>query len=212
MVVKVAASASRSGLAALLELRVGSTLGHVTQQLPQARSRAPARAVLADDDVAGLEVAVDQAGGVHRGEAAAGLGEHADDLGPAPVLARQPRLERLARDVLHRDPHATAQAADVEHHHEVAMGHPRERLGLAQHPSLLALGLGALHRAQQLDRHDPAQLGILRGIDHAHAASPMRSRAVAAMVCRALSSLCSVAGARAPRRRRRAVRPTATCW
>jgi hypothetical protein len=44
-------------------------------------------AVVADHDVGGLEVAVDQAGRVGGGEALAGLAEHGEDLGEGPALA-----------------------------------------------------------------------------------------------------------------------------
>jgi hypothetical protein len=52
-------------------------------------------AVVADQHVVGLEVAVDDAGRVRGGEALAGLQEHGEDLAPAAGPRRQPRAQAL---------------------------------------------------------------------------------------------------------------------
>jgi hypothetical protein len=127
-------------------------------------------AVVADHDVVGLEVAVDEADGVGGGEAVAGLGEHAEDLGAGPRLLVEPAAQRDAGDELHRDVDlAVGGGADVVDADDVGVREAGEGLGLAQQAAL-ALGVaGAV--AQDLDR-DLAIEGLVEGgVDDAHAAA-----------------------------------------
>jgi hypothetical protein len=89
-------------------------------------------AVGADHDVVGLEVAVDEAGGVGGRDAAGGVEEDVEELGPAAGFGAGPRVEGLAGDELHGDPDAVAVGADVVDRHDVGVGEPGEGLGLAQ--------------------------------------------------------------------------------
>jgi len=76
-----------------------------------------ARAV--DQDVAGLDVAMDDPGGVCGGEAVRDRGHHGHDLTHRPRLRATPRPQRHPGDVLHRDEQVTAHDADVVHRHHV---------------------------------------------------------------------------------------------
>ena len=125
----------------------------------------------ADDHVLGLEVAVDDAERVRRGEAAPGGEVDVADLAPrAPPLVT-PGAERAAWHVLHRDEHALAERADVVHGDDVGVGEARQRASLAEEPRA-PLGIA---RAVEVGPHDldgdgAIELGVVRGIDDAHAA------------------------------------------
>jgi len=126
-------------------------------------------AVVADQHVVRFEVAVDHAGRVRRGEPFAGGDERAHDVAPRPLLARQPQRQRLALDQLHRDEHGLADRADVVDRDHVRMRQPGERLGLAQHPRRRARRAG-LARPHHLERDAAVEVGVVRGVDDAHAA------------------------------------------
>ena len=128
-------------------------------------------AVFGDQDVAGLDVAVDDVPlvGVRQG-----LGGLADDrdLGRERELlsaAEVPR-ERPALDVLHGDEVEVAVAAHVEDGDDVGMlqaaGELRllEEAGLDLGRRLSARGLGV----DRLDRDRPVDLGVMRQVDDAH--------------------------------------------
>ncbi len=91
----------------------------------------PDASIVADEDVGGLEVAVDDAAGVGGGEAVAGLGEHGQDL-VVRAGGREPRGEIGARDVLHHHEDRGAIEADLVDGHHVRVGEARHHARLLQ--------------------------------------------------------------------------------
>ena len=89
-------------------------------------------AVLVEQDVVGLEVAVHEAGGVRGREAAPRRDEDVEDLAPRAGLVGEPALDRPARDELHRQEHLVLEHADVVHGDDVRVRQARHRLRLAQ--------------------------------------------------------------------------------
>ncbi len=71
-------------------------------------------AFLVDEDVVGLEVAVDDALAMGGGEALPGGEEHVADLPPGARVLGEPGAEGLAADELHGDEEAAVDGADVE--------------------------------------------------------------------------------------------------
>ena len=131
----------------------------------------------------GLEVAVDEAGLVRRGQAAAGRGVDREDLAGGPLALVQPRPRGHAGDELHGDEQlaaglAGAEGADVVDRDDVGVGEPGQGPGLAQQAE--AVGRAG-PEAQQLERDLAVELGVVGGVDHAHAAAAeLREHDVAA--------------------------------
>jgi hypothetical protein len=125
-------------------------------------------AVRRDHDVVGLDVAVHDARGVRGGEATAGIDDHAHDLAPG-VRLLHPLAEAHALDELHRDERVVDDVADVEHGDDGWMREQRERLRLAVQPR--AVRLGELAGTHDLERDAAIELGIVGGVDDAHAAA-----------------------------------------
>ena len=129
-------------------------------------------AVVADEHVVGLEVAVGDAGGVGGLEAAAGGEELAQDLAPAhrPRQLRrvaEPAGQGLAANQLHRDEQPAVVGAGLVDLDDVGMRDLRQGLGLAQQ-ALVALDLGAA--AHELERDLAVELVVVGGVDLAHRA------------------------------------------
>jgi hypothetical protein len=126
-------------------------------------------AVVADHDVGGLEVAVDEAGGVGGGEALAGLAEHGGELGEGPALALEPGVQGHAVDELHGDVDLAAEGADLVDADDVGVRQPGHGLGLAQEAGAgqVLAGLGV----EQLDGDLAVELLVVGGIDDAGAAA-----------------------------------------
>ena len=124
-------------------------------------------AVLADQHVAGLHVAVDDALGVRMVERVAEVAHHGRDLlGPQRPAAKHPR-QRLALHVLHDDQHALVVGGGVEHRDEVRVVERRSELRLAGEALLhvdRAVGM------QALDGHLPSESLVLTEEDRCHAA------------------------------------------
>ncbi len=128
-------------------------------------------AVIADDHVLGLEVAMDQADRVRGCEAGTGGLHDRGDLAPRPLRGLDPLAQRHAGDELHRDEHAlVVESSDIEHRDHVRVREPRERLRLAEHPRALIFARGAPAGLEQLDRDLAIELGVVGAVDHAHAA------------------------------------------
>jgi hypothetical protein len=105
-------------------------------------------AVLPDQHVAGLHVAVHHALGMRVVERVAQLGDHPRDLlGPQRTAPQEPR-ERLPVHVLHDDQDALVVGRGVEHRDQVRMVQRRPELRLAVEALcdvLRAIGVQALH-------------------------------------------------------------------
>jgi len=113
---------------------------------------------------------VNDALAVRRRKTAAGRAQCLDDVAPRVLLLAVPR-ERLAFDVLHRDPDALQRSPHVVDRHHVWMGQPGKRLRLAEqplaeHPFVLLRFVGA----KQLDRDTPVQLRVVAEEHLTHAA------------------------------------------
>ena len=126
--------------------------------------------VESDDDVAGFEVAMHQPAGVGRRQAAAGLCEHVEHLLPSALFGREPFAQRDARDQLHGEKQPAVDAADVVHRDDVGMRDPGHRARLALQPRPHVCGQRIGGHEQDLERDLAIELGIVGGIDDAHAA------------------------------------------
>jgi hypothetical protein len=115
---------------------------------------------------------VDEAGGVGDGEAAAGLQEHGEHLGPRAPGAAQPVFEGDADDELHRDVDEVAVGADLVDGDDVGVGEAGHGLGLAEEAGVGQVGLAGDGEAgaQELDGDFAAELGVEGGAHEAHAA------------------------------------------
>ena len=122
-------------------------------------------AALDEHGVVGFEVAVDDAGAVGCCEAAAGLGVDAEGVAPR-WFAFGPAFEADAADVLHHDVGLAVVLADLDDGDDVGVDDPGHGLGLAEEAGLGVAGGGG----EELDRHAAVELGVVGGVDDAHAA------------------------------------------
>ena len=127
-------------------------------------------AVLAEQHVVGLEVAVHEPGRVRGGQPAPGRDEHVEHLAPRPRLVGEPALERSARDELHREEHLVVEHADVVDGDDVGVREPRHRLRLAQQARAAPCPSRPVPGLEQLERDLAIELGIVRAVDDAHRA------------------------------------------
>lgn len=127
-----------------------------------------AAVVLGQDHVGRLEVAVQQALVVRRGQAAPGVDERREDLGPAPRTATQPLAQRRPSHQLHGEHHLLLRVVlDVVHGDDVGVAEPGHRPRLADQASAGG-GIDA-GGAQHLERHLALELGVIGAQDPAHA-------------------------------------------
>ena len=129
-----------------------------------------ARPVGVDQDVLGLDVAVDELASVGGGEPAADLDRVGDGLvhGQAALLL-DAALQRSALDVLEDDVRATVVLAGVDHADEVGMREPRRRPRLAAEALELVVLLGDL-AMKELDRDRAIEDLVERQVDGRHPA------------------------------------------
>lgn len=129
-------------------------------------------AVSTDEDVVGLEVAVDEPGRVGRRQAAPGLDENADDLEWRARARSRPLAQRSAFDQLHRQEELVAEGAHVEDGHDVRVGELGDRLRLVvQAPASLAVDAARrAAAAHQLESHLALEVGVVGLVDRAHPA------------------------------------------
>ena len=119
-------------------------------------------AVLAEQHVGRLEVAMYQPGRVRSDQAPAGPNEHTQHLAPVMPSGRHPLLQGAAGDQLHHDEYLPLVHADVVDGDHIGMGELGQRLSLAHEAALHGLARG-LARVQQLDRHLAIELRIEGG-------------------------------------------------
>ena len=121
--------------------------------------------VVADQQVARLDVAMDQRGGVGCRQAPRRGAKHLEDLLGA---ARHggPRGDRLAAHELHREEHATRGLADVVDRHDVRVRELRERTCLAEQPVAMRTTEQVL--GQELQRDLAIERRVVRRVHHAH--------------------------------------------
>jgi hypothetical protein len=131
------------------------------------------RRIAHDEDVLGLEVAVDHARGVRRPERRADHPRQPQRLDHAePAGLAQPAVHRVALEQLHHDERAAvAVIAEVEDLHDPRIADRGDRAGLVEEP-VHDLGPRAVHRQQHLDRGAPPEQRVLPEVHHAHPALP----------------------------------------
>ena len=129
-------------------------------------------AALRDQDVLGLDVAVQDAGVVRRGEPIGDTGQQLDGLAPAALRSSRPIPERAAVDELGDQILPALELARVVHRDDVRVIERRGGLGFA----LEAAARGRVGElvGKKLDRDRPIEFGIERPIDHTHAAGAER--------------------------------------
>jgi hypothetical protein len=141
------------------------------------------------EHVARLDVAVDEAGGVRRGERPCERAPELDDRrGREPPAPPQLVGERLAVDVHHHDEQPLEVLAGVEDLHDVRVVKPRSDARLPQEACAVRRLDGEVV-GQRLERHRPVEDGVAREVDRGHpaGAEPAVER-VAAAAARALLS------------------------
>ena len=127
--------------------------------------------VAGEEDVLGLDVAVDHPLRLGVGQGAADLGADAGGLGGRQrPLAPDARLEVLPLHELHDEVGALVVLAPVEQVHEVRVRQAGHQEGLAAEP-LGVLLVGQEPRVQALHRHVAAQHGVARSPDRRHSAA-----------------------------------------
>jgi hypothetical protein len=124
---------------------------------------------LADEDVVGLEVAVQHAAGVRRRHARGDRAHDPQRLGERRRSVGDELRERLPVDVLHRQEVIVAVLAEVERPHDIAVRHAARELYLGAEPLEHPGQIGEL-AAQQLQRYDLVELGVARAVHAPHAA------------------------------------------
>ena len=134
-----------------------------------------------DQHVVGLEVAVDDADRVRRGERRQHLGHDLDQAAERDRAGPHDLGEGVALDVLHHDERpAVGELREVEHAGDVLVAHQVDRAGLGEEP-LEQLGAARARVQQDLDRDPAADRRVHREVDPAHAALAEQARdAVAA--------------------------------
>ena len=128
--------------------------------------------VVADEDIARLDVAVDEPSRVGRGDPLAGLMKDLEDLTPTPRLRLEPLLEGHPLDVVHHQEEVLAVGVDVVDLDDVGMGEAGEPVGLAEEATAATLEAPRATAAavQQLERHLSAELAVMGQVDGSHAA------------------------------------------
>ena len=123
-----------------------------------------------EQDVARLDVAMDQARLVSRGEAGSGLAADAEDVFQLEgAFAVDFVLERLALDELHHQVGRLMRIVDGVDRDDVLVMDGRGGCGFAEEP-LDGDGIGGQLRGHHFDRDDAAELGVEGPQDGAHAA------------------------------------------
>lgn len=123
--------------------------------------------VVRDHHVLGLEVPVDEVGGMHRSQAAGGLPIGLQDV--APLLTRSPLIvpKCLPVDQLHGQEQPALMLSDIVHRDHVGMVDACKGLGFGEQAADASIRV-----VQQLDRNLPLQLGVERRVDGPHRAAP----------------------------------------
>ena len=131
-------------------------------------------AVIADDDVVRLDVAVHQARAMRRRQRARHVAEPAQPLAHAHRCVADVLAQRPPAHQLHGDERRALELADVEDRHRVRVRERRRRARLAQHaPRRLFRRYRAVAGDREhLERHRAAELLVDGAIDPPHAAAP----------------------------------------
>ncbi len=121
-----------------------------------------------DEDVIGFEVAMNYTFAVGGGEAAAGGEEEGEDVAPGAFgAAAEAVAEGFADHQFHRDVDLVCEGADVVDGDDVGVREASHQLGLAVEAFF---GAAEVLGAQELKGDVAIELGIVGGVDDAHAA------------------------------------------
>jgi WD40 repeat protein len=144
-----------------VQRRAGAATVVVAREVLRDAEIDDAHAIVADDDVVGLDVAVDEAGPMRGREPGARFAHHPHDVAPRPARA-DPRAQRYADDELHHHHHRAVALVDVVHRDDVGMRELGERARLPLHIST---------RVQHLDRDLAIEPRVIRREHGAHRAA-----------------------------------------
>jgi hypothetical protein len=131
------------------------------------------RAALCDHDVAGLQVAMDDAGPMRGRQRVGHLNRDGQRLGDRERAFRNPRLERLAVEILDDEKREALVFADVVERADVRVLERRDQPRLALE-ALAELRVGGERRRQDLQGDDAIETRVVGSIDLAHSALPER--------------------------------------
>jgi hypothetical protein len=118
---------------------------------------------------------VDDARRVRRRQPAAGGDEDVQYVPPRPRLRPQPLVNRASVDQLHRDEDTIDERARVVHGHDVRVRQARDGARLAQQPNA-ALAAAVPEPMHDLQGDAAIQVGVVGGVDLAHAAAAERAQ------------------------------------
>jgi hypothetical protein len=124
---------------------------------------------LRDDDVAWLDVAMNNTGGVRAGQGIGDLDGVLQNLGQPHAVFRDQPVERLSRHVLHGDEVHPVGLADVMDGDDVYMVEGRRGLRFLNEAAL-SRRVGDFIVRQNLDGDKAIQAGVARFVDHTHPA------------------------------------------
>ena len=128
-------------------------------------------AVLVEQDVVGLEVAVNEALGVRRRESPSRGHEDGDDLAPRARLRLEPGVHRAARQKLGREEHAVILGdADIVHGGDIRVRQARHGLRLAHHARARERCDARADATQELERDLAIELRIVGAVHDTHRA------------------------------------------
>ena len=154
------------GVPSTASVRVSVASPRVEAREPEVEHGDPLELLVAQEEVRGLDVAMDDAARVRDAERLGDAAHEGDGVAKTDRPARDARGERLALEPLHRDVELAARAqpvVDVAHDGGVAQRREHPRLAPE---ALQQLGAGA---REQLERDRLAGLAIARAVDDAHA-------------------------------------------
>ena len=144
------------------------------RQLGQAEVQDFHFALLVDDDVGGLQVAMHDTGVVSGGQPIGDLDGVAQRLIQPDAFAADQAVQRLAGHVLHGDEihrlPVHLPGVDVENGDDVAIAQGRRGFGLLRE-ARAAIGIGDGGGRQHFDGDGAIQMGVECAIDHAHPSS-----------------------------------------
>ena len=144
--------------------------GGVGQRPRQSKVRDASPSVATDQDVSGLEVAVDDPSLVRGMQTACCVGEHGQDLRLGPRRP-DPRRQRLPVDVLHGNERPTVDLPNIEHRDDIGVREPSGVASLLEQRRF-PFARGALPRQYDLERELAIELGVVGHVDLAHATAP----------------------------------------
>ncbi len=125
--------------------------------------------VIGDEDIRGLDVAMDHVVRVRELEPLADLDRQIELVCQAqPIVAGHPALEILAVEILHREVGEALVLTEIVNGDDVAVGKLPGGARLAEEP-LAEIRVLVDRSRDELDRDDALQQGVVGAVDHAHA-------------------------------------------